>query len=333
MADTKFRFYVTQYDGNVFFEDQTEYGCTINNVSYEREEVAIAVIYSTDDRQTFKALLGNDYTMEIGSVLTEVIDLTSQIIKIYENRAYSINEITYKDGYFYSSLINDNHYVPSQDNAYWVVLTESNASDLLLQNASLGYYLKKVDTYHRVPENVLFDVNKLSSTDYEFINSNSSNYTVSKLELYDWEDKLIDEVNSQFQINKDGAYKLRILYTQDSNKTSDPGNEVALLETSIPILRIDDIECCYKKLIKTLYCTGSTFCVDGNCFAEREKINNINEIQNIYFALISSMNVLRLEFYNVMGSNIDVEYFVQDVGRLIKTIRLMVEKCKNCCDE
>jgi len=328
-------FFVTQYDDQLYLKDKTVYPVLINNQSYSRSDFGIAIIYSYDGFVTSNIDLSDSSMVSLVNTSNDYGEFHLYLIPVWIPKAYAEKQIVYHDNVFYASLQDGNQQTPSLENAFWQVLTEDNAEPYFIQHNSMGFPLQTLELISDIPETESFILTKKPDNLYELSNNMSGIFSIAYIELYDYENRLIEEVTETFAVPDDGVYRLKIGYTDISAVNDQEEGERASLPVNtaeLIITHMDSIECCYKKMIQALYCKGSTFCVDGDCFKQREVEYKINEMSNLYFTMYQNMNVSRMQFFGIMNSSASKEKYVQDVGRLIKVMKLIRDECKNCCD-
>jgi len=337
MSD-KLKIFVTKYDEKLYLNDKTDYPIEINGVSYNRDNFAIGLHYSYNDFELGSTLdLFNDSSVAIKSGSGDIISMEFYLIPIFSTGPYGDKQVVYHEDVFYSSNRDNNMTIPSPLNEYWTVLNNNNGVMLLKQNVALGYPVDFVEMYSDVPITEPYTINKLIDKEYEIIDNTGGANRIKAIELWDYEDNFIRNIDSIFRLEIDGVYKVKIVYNLIGDDDPVPDEPMSRLDESdfyslLIVTHVDDIECCYKRIVQSLYCDGSDYCLDESCFQKREMENNINEISNIYHTLIMDMKVSRMKFFNIMP-NIDTkEKYVQEVGRLIKIVRLIVDECKDCCD-
>jgi len=335
----KLKIFVAKYNNKLYLEDKTDYPLEIDGTSYFRDEFAIAINYSYNDFIINSFIdLSNDPALALKGGVGDITSMIFYLIPIYSGGTYGMDQVVFIDDLFFSSKIDNNTDVPEIGNNNWTVLTQDNAIDALKQNAILGYPIAEVDMYSDIPLMELFSIAKLVDSQYEIVNNTNGLYKVESMALYDYENNFIKTVSNIFDIEEDGVYKVIIKYgimiAPGPDDPSDPkGGSIADQMAVLLITHVDNIECCYKRMIHSLYCEGSDYCLDKDCFQQREMEYNLNEISNIYSTLIMDMKVSRMKFYNIMPASAEKEKYVQEVGRLVKIIRLAVNECKDCCNE
>ena len=334
MAD-KLKIFVTKYDDKLYLEDKTDYPLKINGVDYERDQFAIALHYSYSDFLVDNDIdLSNDDSTPLKGGLGDIMSMNFYLIPIYAPGSYSDKQIVYMGDKFYASQIDNNMTTPSPDNQHWVMLIPETALPYLIEHGTLSFPISLVFMYSDIPVLEPYSLNKLLNKEYEIINNTSGLYKVVTKDLYDYENNHIKPISNIFNIEEDGVYKVVITYDiiTNNNPGVDPKTSGGMFSTVLIITHMDDIECCYKRMIRSLYCEGSDYCLSKNCFQQREMEYNLNEISNVYNTIIMNMSVSRMKFYNIMATTDTKEKYIQEVGRLMKIIRLAINECKDCCD-
>lgn len=334
MANKDFLFFVNESDGGLYLMDKTIYPIEINSVLYTRAEIAIAMIYSYDDFVTKHVVLGNS----LGNIVASNTDIGKfrlYIIPLFSAGPYALRQVVCKDDIFYVSAIDNNMTVPTVTNDKWVPLTTGNAENHLEVSIGAGNPFKRIDLICDIPELEPFRLKKLENNTYEVVNSFPDINSINEIALYDYEGAAI-EMAGGIIVPDDGVYKLVISYNSSVAQEEEAGGGddnstrsfVSSQYATLIITHVDTIECCYKKMIQSLYCKGSDYCIDGDCFAQRERTFKINELSNLYFMLFHNMAVNRMKFYYLLDDSAEKQKYVQEVGRILKIAKIIRDSCK-----
>ena len=338
--NTDFLFFVSEADNSLYLMDKTVYPIRINGTDYYRNDIAIAMIYSYDNFVTKNVVLGNS----LGSIKASNADIGKfrlYIVPMFEAGPYANKQVVCKDDIFYVSAIHNNYTAPTPTNDKWVMLNTGNAETHLENSMDAKNPHKRVDLICDIPELEHFVLKKLENNTYEIINSFPDINTINEIALYDYEGAAIEMLSGGIIVPDDGVYKLVISYNanaavESGDDTSGGGTSTRSFISSqyatLIITHVDSIECCYKKMIQSLYCKGSDYCVDGDCFAQREMTFRINELSNLYFMLFHNMAVSRMKFYYLLTDSSEKIKYVQEVGRILKIAKIIRDNCKeNMC--
>ena len=350
MTNNDLLFFIDVFNEELYFKDKTEYPVEINGQSMGRDDFALALVYSYDDYEHSYVDLSNSIT-RIAASDADIGKYRAYLIPLFGG-SYNEHQVVFHEEKFYVSLTSGNSTTPSAFNNKWEVLTTGNAPDILEANFTGGYPIAYVDMICDIPELEMFYLKKLPNRSYELINSFSLLNAIVRIDLYDYENRLIGPVASTFTLPADGVYGLRIKYIIRQEENPDaPDNpnpassgseedevilraEIYYLTAFIPIIHMDESECCYKNMVESLYCTDENYCVANKCFEQREVQNKINELGNMYFVLMQNMHVNRMKFYRVYNDDAEARDYIQQVGQLVNTMNIVSSNCNTkCCED
>jgi len=336
MANTEFLFFVNESNNSLYLMDKTVYPVQINSTMYSRSDIALAMVYSYNNFVTKHVVLGNSLGNLIASN-TDIGKFRIYVIPLFAAGPYAKQQVVCKDDVFYVSVIDNNYTTPTATNDKWITLTTGNAETHLENSMAAKNPFMRVDLICDIPELEPFVLKKLENNTYEIMNSFPDVNSINAIALYDYEGAAIEMLSGGIIVPDDGVYKLVISYNMNvGEETGDGGSDgdtstrtfVSSQYATLIITHVDSIECCYKKMIQSLYCKGSDYCVDGDCFAQREVTFRINELSNLYFMLFHNMAVSRMKFYYLLDDSAEKIKYVQEVGRILKIAKIIRDNCK-----
>ena len=319
MANSRFIFFVDIQDDLLYFKDLTEYPMTINEAERLRDDFGIAFAYTFGewDTDTILVDLSNFYDMSNISSSTGGIVLFRVFIvaNFNSDTIYSLGEIAYYSGSFYKSLSNFN----GNDilTASWEALVEETAyADLYAAYTSQSFdnEYASLDLICEVPYTPYYKLVRTSDYGYTVRNNFEGIVVTTDMNLYDYENNLVENFSGSLILPEDGVYKVVIDCTVDGVVT-----QLVLI-----LGNFYAFEVCSRKLIEVLTCEGS------DCAKYALLRNKINEFSNIYFAMFMNINIEKLKFYGIQEDSDEKADYMQEVGLLVKKAKLLVTQCEAC---
>lgn len=329
--------------GSIYVEDTTVYGSVAQDM---RSNFGIALFVGIDAGSgTFEndPLLSNlsnpgadgiaaSWDIDIPNSKTQAYQITAFWAMVWESKVYSIGDIVFYDGYFYTkSAIGTGTEVPGVYTE-WLLLTEDDfslfeyANDVVIENVSSNVVyesvvgcpsyrvvFKECDHKHRVIDNSE--------------NQNAKQFSVTRYDGTVVEEAIVMVDNYvEVHLPEDGIYILII------DEETSPGYFETVAK--LPIYEYCSFKQCALYLMNSVLCNNDDPCC-SDCDEDSVKKHlrqrqTLNQLFFLYGNLLSYIHEESIQYLGIIEMGADRLTYMERIDNLFDKIKLILQRCELC---